>query len=257
MLKPSLRPTLACLLLVVATLGLPMLAGRGAFKADRFDESLVESLDKERPDLVLIGDSMLYTRLDRERLRTLAGERRVSDFALGGSASAAWYLYFRNVAMAAAKPPGTVVFFFRDDIWSQPFLRTDGIRREALRELSRDLAADLAVVPGFSADGLSFHTLLRRFYPIVDFRSYLRGRISMAMQDVATGTGSKYPLMKARRDWFDLDNLRPDLPAELPEAGIFHRSGRAEFDPSGTFLPSVFRSAGERGVKVILYRVKR
>lgn len=256
MLKSPRTALAACVSLVAVALGLPMLLGRGPVRADRFDESLIDDLNREKPEILLIGDSMLYTRLHLDGLRKLAADRRLSEYSVGGSASATWYLYFKNVAMAAKRPPQMVVFFFRDDVWSQPHLRTAGARRDHLLELSPDLTTDLGVVPGFADDSLTLAGLPRRLYPVVDFRNYLRQRLVLLIQDAVSGTGSKHPLVKERRERFDLGNLRSDLPAELPEANE-HTEGDLQFDPDGTFLPEILSLAEDKGVRVVLYRVKR
>jgi hypothetical protein len=252
----TLSPKIACFLLVSITLAVPALLGRGVLKADRFDESLVEDLNREKPQILLIGDSMLYTRLDLEALRQRATGHRISEYSVGGTATAAWYLYFKNVLLAAKRPPKTVVIFFRDDLWTQPHLRTTGARRDHLMELSRDLAGDLSIVPGFASDSWSLDTLPGHLYPVVNFRNYLRQRLVLLTQDIVTGTGSKYPLLKARREMFDLGNLRADLPAELPDAAG-DGSEALEFDAEGTFLPGFFQLAREHGIRLVFYRVKR
>ncbi len=85
--------------------------------------------------VVLIGNSVLNSSVDEKTLSSLLG-LWCTKLAQGGSASASWYLTFKNVVIAAPKRPKIVVFFFRDTFWTQPFYRTTGRYRRFIDDQS-------------------------------------------------------------------------------------------------------------------------
>lgn len=110
--------------------GLPLLLGLGLpdppparAKKKPFDASLVAEIRRERPDVIMLGSSMLNTRIDYPLLSKLTGQK-VWYRKTSGAASAVWYLSLKNHIVASGVKPHTVVVFFRDAFLTRPAMRT-------------------------------------------------------------------------------------------------------------------------------------
>ena len=61
--------------IAVAMFGLPAFLDQGTAPREPFDERPLHALEKARPRVLLIGDSMLETRIDPHEINKLASER--------------------------------------------------------------------------------------------------------------------------------------------------------------------------------------
>lgn len=95
------------------------------------------ALVAERPETVLIGNSVLKAGIDEVRLSAMTGSSTLKATS-NGSASAWWYLYVRNVICASEHKPKRVLIFYRDGFLTEPTFRTTGRYRTPLRRLSTD-----------------------------------------------------------------------------------------------------------------------
>jgi hypothetical protein len=75
-----------------------------------------------RPDYVMIGNSMLGSRIKPRLLERLQGNKTVKILKGGWSASAQWYLKFKNIAVASGWKPKLTFFFFRDFYLTDPLM---------------------------------------------------------------------------------------------------------------------------------------
>ena len=92
----------------------------------KFDASALERVKDDRPDIVFIGNSMVYTRFDEQLLNELVRPTKVSLIATSASQSAIWYAQLRYSVAAARAPVRRVVIFFRDRELTLPALRATG-----------------------------------------------------------------------------------------------------------------------------------
>jgi hypothetical protein len=99
------------------------------------DPALRDRLASVRPDVVLLGNSMLGEGVDAEALAALL-DRPVVKFGLNGAASAVWYLAIKNVVCAADPPPRHLVLFFRDPFLTWPDYRVDGRYAQRIESLT-------------------------------------------------------------------------------------------------------------------------
>jgi hypothetical protein len=85
----------------------------------------LEAISENRPELVLVGDSVLYLSVDQEMLAEHLGK---STYSMGvpGSGSAAWYLILKNVLLGTSYHPKYVLVLFRDTMLTVPSFRTTG-----------------------------------------------------------------------------------------------------------------------------------
>ena len=84
-----------------------------------------QEIAEARPEVVLLGDSVLKDSVDVEAFSRLAG-MPAHRIAQGGSASAFWYLALKNNIADATPKPEYLVIFFRDTMLTSPGLRVTG-----------------------------------------------------------------------------------------------------------------------------------
>ena len=93
--------------------------------------ALLDSLSSRRPELVLLGNSMVGAGIDEKQFDELVPE---SVFKLGihGAASSLWYLVLKNFVCTLDPPPQVVLLFFRDTFLTWPEFRVDGKYRDII-----------------------------------------------------------------------------------------------------------------------------
>ncbi len=85
----------------------------------------VDAISEKQPQLVLVGDSVLYLGVNEEVMSERLG---MNTYSLGvpGSGSAVWYLILQNLILEASPRPKYVVVLFRDTMLTVPAYRTTG-----------------------------------------------------------------------------------------------------------------------------------
>ncbi len=78
-----------------------------------------------KPEIVLIGDSVLYTGVENSDLTKYLGAQTYM-IAVPGSGSAIWYLILKNLVIASGHSPRFVVIPFNDTLLTLPSFRTTG-----------------------------------------------------------------------------------------------------------------------------------
>ncbi|MBU0762460.1 MAG: hypothetical protein KKD39_05490 [Candidatus Altiarchaeota archaeon] len=104
-----------------------------------FNPKYLDKIISEKPDLVLIGNSMLgynvnETVLEQKLANYCEREVNVVFITSGGQMSAWWYLVLKNHVLPANISKTPVGVFYRDRNILDPKLRTNGIYLTALRE---------------------------------------------------------------------------------------------------------------------------
>ncbi|MGE3852885.1 MAG: hypothetical protein AB7K09_14170 [Planctomycetota bacterium] len=124
--RPLLHAALALLVVLVATLLVTPPPARTGDPAaiTRLQLDLAE----QRPDTLLLGNSILDEAVDADEFARLTGQR-THKLALPGSASAVWFVLMKNVVVTAPHRPRRVVIFFRDYFLTDPAFRTTGAEK--------------------------------------------------------------------------------------------------------------------------------
>ncbi|MCP5113513.1 MAG: hypothetical protein GY953_21980, partial [bacterium] len=93
-----------------------------------------ERLRAYGPEVVFVGNSMLFTRIDKKEYRRLSRNRNrfVTNAATG---SACWYLYLKNIIAPSGAKPETVFVFFRDEMLTWPEYRTGSFYADYFKSL--------------------------------------------------------------------------------------------------------------------------
>jgi len=85
----------------------------------------IDRLEKEKPEILFIGNSILDGGLDEQRLAKDIN-KKVSKVANGGTHTAWWMLYIKNVLLKATHKPKYLVVLFRRNLLTVPELRVKG-----------------------------------------------------------------------------------------------------------------------------------
>lgn len=126
-MKPFIAFVLAVITLtLLGNAVLPLYFDHPLFDRDpAIDPAFRDQIDAEKPDLVVIGNSLIERGIDFEQLSAASGLRAMR-MSSGGSGSALWYLFLKNEILAAEHPPRYVAIVFRDNTFSVPNLSVEG-----------------------------------------------------------------------------------------------------------------------------------
>jgi hypothetical protein len=232
-------------------------------------DELVAELQTARPDYLVIGDSMLTTRMEAEAISQLSG-RKFYFYARGGASSAAWFLYLKNVVFKSGVHPRAIIFIFRNQYLTWPRFRVNGQYRANLERvddgdeplLSRLLLPD----PPQPWDAVGWASRWLVEPGGVFYAKTASGEFHSRLENLALDLTSFGAKKAERRAYltkrFDLASLRADVAAELPAEGSNidnSDAGRPRvFDPSPSrsFLPHMVQMAKDAGIPLVFFRVK-
>ena len=277
MLPKKLTPIIQLLAFVIVVLFcagylLTIFATKGDLRSETDSSqitSLIATLRSENPDYILIGDSMLDTRVNQETISELS-QRRFFLYCRGGSSTAAWYLYFKNVIAQAGIKPRAIIFFYRNQYLTWPRFRVDDMYKANLNRLrvGEDSVVNMLINPGpprftqpvdwtryflFGPNGV--------FFSKTASSEFNRRLDNLALDLTAFGVGkANRKLAMANR--FNLASLRADLGSEMPaEDSGFQNTNDARprvFDPSPrkSFLPHIVALGRENQIPLVFFRVK-
>ncbi|RYD78773.1 MAG: hypothetical protein EOP84_13845 [Verrucomicrobiaceae bacterium] len=251
------RKYLELLILFAAALIFPAVVGRTVIRKAAFDPAPLKALQAKPPAYVFIGDSMARSRIDVDQFERLTGAP-VGDLIDNGSASARWYLFFKNYLIASGARPKMTFIFFRDTVLNEPEQRTDGKYREELEEAMHEKEPVLEKVLSTGALGSAeeAHDALVALYPVQQRQTAVRESIEERLLQMASITLTRDGLRGRLKDTFGLDRLRDDVPSDLATE---EKDDVKKFDgsPDASFLPHLLALAKEHQLKLCFVRVKR
>ena len=227
---------------------------------ERIRKKYVTLLNKEQPDIVLIGDSTMLEGVDPLQLSEITG-KKVSSFYALGSASAYWYIILKNNIVVAEHRPQTVVIVFRDTMLTAPGFRVYGGFLDNIDEFAGSNETVL-----LEKAYLNFMTPVEifsaKYIPLYSAREDIRGRIDSRIRYLAP-------------EWLHCDQECTDMSmfdvftsAELEPGQLQSRVTTVEqylYTPSQldfkknvdhSFLPDIIRLTKEHGIQLIVVRLK-
>ena len=216
---------------------------------------------RNQPDIVLVGNSMLRTSVDPKMLSLKIGQS-VLSLEHGGTASAAWYLTIKNVALDGPRKPRMIILFFRDHFLTYPTYRVRGNYKAYLEDLSdgfEPLLEDLV----FKKSRLEY--LLEILFPAYAYRKSIRDMLNNGVKtacgklvDVHDGTAPDVRTTAALRDVFDDEKMDNEIATKQQSAAedveVDKSFGRVA---ARSFLPHIISMVKRHGVALVLVRVKR
>lgn len=254
---------LALAVIVAVVLGVPAFLDQGVPLRRQFNERPLRALEKARPRGVLIGDSMLGSRIDPPTLNALAGERW-EVLAQPGGSSAIWFLMMKNLIAVQAPPPRTVIIFFRDRQITLPAHRTDGGYRKTIESYMRgDEPKVEALLRATAGRQRSWRQRLAlAMYPVQWRREAWQDNVQRWSLDLVASSREYGKIRDDTRDIFGLQNLRQDSGLDFER----EEGGPKGLDPDDhefaaaveeSFLPAILGIARQKNIQLVLFRVKR
>ncbi len=239
-----------------------------------------KNLLRSSAEWVLIGNSMLNTRIDHKSLTEISHvkARKVSR---GGSQSALWFLFLKNVIVDSGAKPTIVTIFFRDTDLTWPDVRVEGLNRPVIDLLNGRSQPEWEQVfskkGGKSQDLLPvLGSFLEGLFPATHLRLNARRQIqNRSFRLTRIGTKDNGSIRRIQlNDRFDLSHLRHDLGGDLASAETasssssadgqvvdpgFYEDGPVVFDPSPdvSFLPHIIAVAKQHQITLHFHRIKR
>lgn len=110
---------------------------KGPYHKEPFFDDPIREIIKENPEFVFVGNSLVATRMDEQKLEQLTG-KKVYLLKEGGTYSAIWYLKFKNYLVASGVKPKAVFFFFRMEELIIPDRNIDRKFLASIQKVSHD-----------------------------------------------------------------------------------------------------------------------
>lgn len=248
--------------MIALVLGLPVLFAHGVSARRAFDDAPLRLLRKTQPEIVLLGDSMLETRIDPPTLHRVSG-RRCHVLAQPGTSSAVWYLEMKNILAPLDPPPRTVLVFFRSRQLTLPAHRTAGRYRKTIESFMQGgepLFEKLTGEPGQEAESW-LDRLSLAVYPVQKRREAAQLKMQSVALDMAA-RGRDYVAIRAgAQQLFSAKQLRGDNEEDEQQEAGAHSLDADDHDfaraVGQSFLPAMLELARARGMQMVFFQVKR
>ena len=233
-------------------------------------------LQKHRPDWVLIGNSMLHSRIENNYFRKLSGHR-VYKLSVSSTKSAMWYLMLKQMVVQSQVKPKCVTIFFRDRDLTWPELRLHD-NAEMIEVMNGRQEPEWNTVLGDYDEAMGHKTPVtsavdyvdghvQSLFPAASLRDWARNRIQKTAFDIGGfGDSREYAQRRTEvNEVFAMDHLRKTKTKASPiEAKLANKADelenveRLDFDPSPqqSFLPFMVSLAKENGIKLHFHRIK-
>jgi hypothetical protein len=221
-----------------------------------FNAKPIERLRARQPELILIGDSMLDSRIDPNLLEKKL-DRPVAMLWNGGAASAWWYLVLKNYVVAAGIHPKTVCIFFRDRLLTSPMFRTTGTYRRPLENVMHDDEPVVHLILGDrTATGAGLERWATLLYPLNGRRHVQHEKLSwLALRGVSMNGRAAHRLERRVNDAFDVNKLRGGVTESTEIAGT--EAVPFDPDPARSFLTHIVDLAASARIRLCFVRTKR
>ena len=212
-------------------------------------------IERQRPELVLVGNSLLRAAIDADEFSALSGHSTVVASS-NGSSSLWWYLYIKNVITQTSHRPRYVGIMFRDAFLTEPEHRVTGNYQKPIRQLMAD-EEELADELSYGGMGLNHIHSVASWAPR-EARNWLNFKIEKRVEDlcnVQRGQGRV-----AFRRVFAAENMVTDLYDEY-QLQYETVDSEARFDFSRqverSYLPEILRLLKRANITPVFVRAKR
>jgi hypothetical protein len=221
----------------------------------------VNAIEAQHPDIVLLGDSMLYPAVNQ----TVLSERlnkKIMAVGLPGSASTLWYLIVKNNILEAQSPPKYLAIFFRDTMMTVPGYRVTGRYFEQIDEFAGPKDGEL-IKRAYLNQMNPLEKLAEAWFPPFGSRWSIRrgidSRIRYTLPSLKLGCEQACMDNAMEVVFGDMNMARNFLSDALAAADDYLYSNTAlNFDQQigESFLPELIQLTRERNIQLILVRMR-
>ncbi len=220
-----------------------------------------KEIDERRPDIVLLGDSMLRPAVNDELLSQRL-DKKIVSIGLPGSASTLWYLIAKNNILETQSPPQYLVVFFRDTMMTVPGYRVTGRYFEQIDEFAGPKDEEL-VKKAYLNQMNPLEKLAERYFPPYGSRWSVRqgldARIRYTMP--ALRLGCDQPCMdNAMGIVFGDMNMDPNFLSDALAAAddYLYSKTALDFDQQvgESFLPDLIQLTKDYSVQLVLVQMR-
>jgi hypothetical protein len=220
------------------------------------NRSYMHAIDDRRPDLILLGDSVLTKGVDEAALQELTG-LPVYRLDVPGSSSALWYLILKHNLVPAQHQPRYLVVLFRDTILTAPTFRVNRPYFGLIDKFA-DSKDALLIERAYVSQLSPAQIALERYIPLYTYRAEVRESIDAGLYRILPGLiGCDAACVEDRTA-----EALGDVPAERMAAAILQAEQPLylprELDFAGrverSFLPELIELTRQRGMRLILVR---
>lgn len=260
----SKRRTNVAVIVFVAILGGSFLIGPREEPKGTEIQPEIEKIEKARPDLICVGSSYLAAAVSPQELSRLTG-LRVYLLWRPGAQSACYYLFMKNVIGAAPHKPRFVLIYFQDNFLTVPTYAIDGNNRASkIIPFSQPAEPLLEKLAYREKRGLVLYGL-ERLWPAFRLREEVRSNVQRQVETFflrfLSGPESRTPT-KVLNHVFSENALNRKLVGErqlIEEDLSIQSRDSLQFSKwiDRSFLPPIIQIAREKGIRLILVRMKR
>ncbi len=226
----------------------------------RARKSYITLIDNEHPDIVMLGDSTLMDGVDPDLLSELTG-KKVSSFHAPGSASAFWYIVLKNNIIIAEHHPRVLIVVFRGTMLTAPGYRVHGgyfVKLDEFAAKDEPVLLERAYLNHMNRAEI----WSEQYFPLYGAREDIRKKIDSRIRYSLPG-------------WLDCDRTCTDdsmyavfISADLEPGQLRNAVAAAEtylYTPAqldfsrqveSSFLPEMIRLSRERGIQLVVVRLK-
>lgn len=222
----------------------------------------IDAIAGKRPELVLIGDSVLYLGVDEKALSRQLGIKAY-NFSVPGSGSAAWYLMVKNVVLGSSSHrPKYLVIVFRDAMLTVPSYRTTGRYFGLVDDFAgrrEPLVTQLAYINPMSP----LEQMAEKYFPLYNARLKIRNGLDQRIRYSAPSTllncsaectdeAVNSIFGKERVDVIALNQAVEDAGQTLYAPAMMNFNGQV----NRSFLPAMLELARENDLVLVFVRTK-
>jgi hypothetical protein len=223
------------------------------------DTSWVENDDI---DVILVGNSILGDGVSAQAFQNKV-KLKATKIALGGSASAVWYLLLKNVIAPMDEPPQYIIIVFRDTFLTRPNFRVEEDfymdRIEVYDTAEEEVLNQLAYFNRMSF--IEYYAM--HYLPIYRYQEGLIDAIDYPLKYALPSRILKITAAEVDEDiakTFKEENMDPDLRTKLV-INIEESTNDEIFDfhsqVNQSFLPYMIEIANQTGITLIFARAPR
>lgn len=219
----------------------------------------ISDLETEKPDILFIGNSITDGGLDEKEL-SIKLNKKVSKVAIGGSHTAWWMLYIKNVILNSSYKPKYLVIIFRRNILTLPELRVKGRYYRNLAPLMTDdesLLNNLAYKRSLSPLEFflyeNFYIFREREFIKKQIEDWVKGKISLLFSNDKS-LANKTIKKVFSTSHFDMQRLRKSQDKE--EKILDSEQYDFNLAVESSFLPHMIEMLKNAGVKPIFIASK-